>query len=440
MTIVPIGNLLLQVPQSDHPGFTQELCAAILGPIRQVIGRCLEEALETEMERWLGRKPHVRRRRTRPREVAMRCRRCFTHQRCNFQRNGHYRRALDTHWGRVMINVPQVICICGGSVPASFRTIRRGQRVWDDLTLEVQVQYGQGLSYRQIKADWDARLGSSLGLRTLNQSVLARAAKHEPCPSWCIEKVPPVVRLDGIWITVMFPTGKTQTDRLGRQRMVKQAKKVPILAAQGVWPLTGQTRLLAWTRAEAEDTASWQQFLEQLYELGITSENGLALLVSDGAPGLRAAHENVFWRVPLQRCVFHKLRNVAQALSPPPGLDRQAGQHYRTQFLRQAAHIWQASDEMEARQRYTAFCQQWQSQQPKAIQTLQRDFEATLSFYAVQEQAAERNEDWPAHRLRTTSPLERTFRDFRRRYRLAVVFHSEAGACATTSQLAVRFS
>jgi transposase-like protein len=440
MTIVPIGNLLLQVPQSDHPGFTQELCTAILDPIRQVIGRCLEEALETEIERWLGRKPHVRRRRIRPQEVAMQCRRCFTHQRCNFQRNGHYRRALDTHWGRVMINVPQVICICGGSVPVSFRTIRRGQRLWDDLTLEVQVQYGQGLSYRQIKADWDARLGSSLGLRTLNQSVLARAAKHEPCPNWCIEKVPPVVRLDGIWITVMFPTGKTQTDRLGRQRMVKQAKKVPILAAQGVWPLTGQTRLLAWTRAEGEDTASWQQFLEQLFDAGITCENGLALLVSDGAPGLLAARENVYWQVPLQRCVFHKLRNVAQTLSTPSGLDRQAGQYYRTQFLRQAAHIWQASDEMEARQRYAAFCQRWQSQQPKAIQTLRRDFDATLAFYTVQEQAAERNEDWPAYRLRTTSPLERTFRDFRRRYRLAVVFHSEAGACATTSQLAVRFS
>jgi transposase-like protein len=339
-----------------------------------------------------------------------------------------------------MINVPQVICICGGSVPASFRTIRRGQRLWDDLTLEVQVQYGQGLSYRQIKADWDYRLGSSLGLRTLNQRVLAGAAQHEPFPSLCIEKVPPVVRLDGIWITVMFPTGKTQTDRLGRQRLVKQAKKVPILAAQGVWPLSGQNHLLAWMRADSEDTASWQQFLEQLFDAGITAENGLALLVSDGAPGLLAARENVYWQVPLQRCVFHKLRNVAQTLSTPSSLDRQAGQQYRTQFLRQAAHIWQASDEMEARQRYAAFCQRWQSQQPKAVETLQRDFDATLTFYAVQEQAAEHNEAWPARLLRTTSPLERTFRDFRRRYRLAVVFHSEAGACATTSQLAARFS
>ncbi len=93
---------------------------------------------------------------------------------------------------------------------------------------------------------------------------------------------PTVVRLDGIWITVMFPTGQTQRDRLGTLGAVKRAKKVPILAAQGVWPLTGKTTLLAWTRAESEDKINWQKFLEQLYEARITPENGLLLLVADG--------------------------------------------------------------------------------------------------------------------------------------------------------------
>ncbi|HLA98025.1 MAG TPA: transposase [Anaerolineales bacterium] len=296
------------------------------------------------------------------------------------------------------------------------------------------------MSYRQIKADWDQLLGSSVGLRTLNRRVLALDSDGLPARPWMKGEVPPVVRLDGIWITVMFPTGKTHTDRMGRKRLVKHAKKVPILAAQGVWPLSEKTCLLAWVRADGEDTASWQQFLEQLYEAGLTPKNGLALLVADGSPGLLAARENVYWTTPLQRCVFHKLRNLAQALTLPANLDRQAGRGYRTQFLRQAAHIWQASTETEARQCYVVFSQQWQSEQPKAIRTLQNDFEATLTFYAVQEQAAERNEVWPSHLLRTTSPLERTFRDFRRRYRLAVLFHSDAGARSTTSQLAARFS
>jgi transposase-like protein len=248
------------------------------------------------------------------------------------------------------------------------------------------------------------------------------------------------MRVDGIWITVMFPTGQVQKDRLGRTRMVKQAKKVPILAAQGVWPLTGRTVLLAWVRADSEDSTSWQKFLEQLYEAGITPENGLALLVADGSPGFQVAYQNLYWMVPLQRCVFHKLRNVASAVRIPSNLDRQTARLYRTQFLRQAARIWQAPDAAEARLLYTAFCQQWRADQPKAIATLARDFEDTLTFYAVQEQAAARGQDWPAHLLRTTSPLERSFREFRRRYRNAILFYSEAGARAATAQLASRFS
>lgn len=440
MTIVPIGSLVLQVPSSDTPRFAQELCAVLQAQVRQVIGRCLEEVLETEVERWLGRKRHVRRRKVKGQGVEIRCSRCFSHERRRFRRNGHYLRKLDTRWGQVKINVPQVICECGGYVSLAFQTLRRGQRIWLDLEWEVVVEYERGLSYRQIKADWDRCLGSSVGLRTLNQRLLALDQEGLPCQPWVKGEVPPVVRLDGFWITVMFPTGKTHTDRMGRQRPVKQARKVPILAAQGVWPVSGKTSLLAWVRADSEDTSSWQRFLEQLYEAGLTPENGLALLIADGSPGLLAARENVYWTTPLQRCVFHKLRNLAQALTPPSSLTRQARQQYRSQFLRQAARIWQAPTEIEARQRYADFCQQWQAQQPQAIRTLQNDFDATLTFYAVQEQAAARHELWPAHLLRTTSPLERTFREFRRRYRQAVLFHSEAGARATTAQLAARFS
>jgi transposase-like protein len=238
----------------------------------------------------------------------------------------------------------------------------------------------------------------------------------------------------------MFTGGDTQTDQAGRKRTVKQAKKVPILAAQGVWPSTGKTRLLAWMWADGEDAASWQIFLEKLYEAGLTPENGLSLLTADGAAGFRAAYENVYWQVPLQRCVFHKLRNLAQALQVPIGLEPQAAHSYRTRFLHSAAHIWQATNEDEARRRYTAFRGTWQSQQPKAIQTLDRDFDDTLTFYTVLEQAARRGQQWPAHRLRTTSPLERMFREFRQRYRRAILFHSVTGLQAVTAQLANRFS
>jgi transposase-like protein len=440
MTIVPIGKLILQVPDEHHPGFSLELCSAIQEQILQVVGRCLEEVLETEVERQLGRKRYVRRQRAKRQEGKQYCSRCRTHQRRNFRRNGHYPRCLDTHWGGIRIGVPQVKCVCGGNVKLTFQTLRPRQRWWDDLQVEVQLDYERGLSYRQIKAELDERLGRSVGLRRLNQSVLSQVPVLKPTFVFELGQAPPLVRLDGIWITVMFPTGEVQRDRLGRLRRMKQARKVPILAAQGVWPASGHTRLLAWTRAEGEDLLSWEQFLEQLDGLGITAENGLALLVGDGSPGLWAAYQNRYWMVPMQRCVFHKLQNIAQAFHSPAGLDRQTAKEQRRHFLRSAARIWQAEDEEEARYRYDRFRQQWTVSQPKAVETLGRDFEETLTFYTVQQQAAERGERWPAHLLRTTSQLERSFREFRGRYRRAVLFHSEAGAQAVTALVADRFS
>jgi len=177
------------------------------------------------------------------------------------------------------VQVPQAKCWCGGYVHLKYQTLRQGKRIWDDLALEIQAEYGRRLSYRQIKVDLDRRLHSSDGLCTLNQKVLPLGSTEGSSPRMGQGEVPPVVRLGGIWITVTFATGETRTDQTGHTRLVKQAKKVPILAAQGVWPTTGRTRLLAWMRADSEDFASWQKFLEALYEASLTPENGLALLV-----------------------------------------------------------------------------------------------------------------------------------------------------------------
>jgi transposase-like protein len=440
MTIVPIGNAYLQVPESGSIEFTKELIEQMQGMVLHLVGRILEESLETELDRFLEREWYVRRRRSKRKETGVYCSKCKSHQRQNFRRNGRYSRQVAVQWGRVQVDVPQVKCQCGGNVRFTYQTIRPRQRMWDDLGLEIQVAYGQGLSYRQIKVALDQRLQSSVGLRSLNRKVLSLGSQEGSFTFWKPGEAPPVVRVDGIWVTVMFATGASQTDRLGRKRPIKRAKKVPILAAQGVWPDTGRTQLIAWMRADGEDSASWQKFLEGLYEAGLTPENGLALLVSDGGIGFRAAYENMYWQVPLQRCVFHKLRNIARAIRPPAELDRQAAHQYGAEFLRSAARIWQAQDENEARQLYTAFCQTWQNEQPKAIRTLQRDFEDTLTFYSVQEKAANRKEIWPAHLLRTTSPLERMFREFRMRYRKAVLFHSALGLQAITAQIAQRFS
>jgi transposase-like protein len=253
-----------------------------------------------------------------------------------------------------------------------------------------------------------------------------------------LEEVPPVIRVDGIWVTVMKEIGEVKKDRLGRERVVKTGQKVPVLVAQGVWPATGRQEVVAWVQERAEDEQSWETLLTQMWKRGIAPERGFCLLVGDGSAGLEQARRTVYWDVLFQRCVFHKLRNIWRDIIVPDDLEGKAARAYKRRFIRSAARIWYAPDEEEARRRHRRFCRKWEEAQPAAIATTRRDFDATLAFYHIQAAVALRGESWPARRLRTTAPLEREFRAVRRRINGATLFHSSSGLAATFHQLLIR--
>lgn len=439
MVIVHVGNPSLQVRRgrSEHQ-FKERLVGEIEKWVRRLVARCIEEVLEAEVTEVLGREWYERRRDQERCWVDAYCGKCGSHDRRRFSRDGHYKRWLDTHWGRIRTSVPQVACECGGKVKVPFQTLRPRQRLWDDLEGEIREEYGWGKSLRWVKECVDAKLSSSVSLRTLNQRVHELAGL---VPQWREDKlddVPPVVYVDGLWVTLMFDTQEKKKDKLGRQRVVKQARKVPILVAQGVWPERGHKEVVAWVIGKAEDEASWEALLTQMVERGICPERGLCLLVADGAAGLGPARRTVYWDVPFQRCIFHKLRNLWRAIVLPHGLEGKAARAYKRRFIRSAARIWQASTEKEARRLQHQFCTKWAQRQPDAIATLQRDFEDTLTFYRVQQAASHRGEHWPAQYLRTTSLLEREFRTWRRRLSGAILFHSSRGLQAVVHQLLTR--
>lgn len=438
--IVPVGNVKLQAIQATAPNFARQVMETISNKIPGIVEQIMNEYLDEEVTQLVGRGHYQRRRHAKPKESVAECGKCHSRERQKFRRDGHYQRNLATCYGPVRIGMPQIECQCGGKVHYDFKTVGTGQRFWIDTQNFIQDEYAEGQSYRQIKSKLDQRLGSSVGLRTLNRQILPLGLEASFSKVWSGGFAPPVVRVDGIWLTVMFGTDKVERDKAGRMRPLKSAKKIPILAAQGVWPASGQTQLIAWMRADGEDEKSWRTFLEMLWEAGLTPENGLKMLVSDGGLGFEAAYQSVYWSVLRQRCVFHKLKNVARDLKFPSDMDRLTRKDFSTDFLRSAAQIWQAETKTQAMRLYETFCAKWQALQPKAIKTLQRDFALTLAFYDAIEEAEQAGHSWPAHLLRTTSPLERMFREFRRRFRQAVLFHSTIGVQAATAQLASRFS
>ncbi len=436
MTIVPIGKLVMQVTErEDREEYLRGLIGEMQAAMQTVAQRCIEAELEQEVTRALKRKAHARSKRM---SSALKgtavCQKCGCQQVRHFWRNGHYPRGLDTSWGHVTIAMPQVRCQCGGSVALPWRTVRKGQRIWEDVDWEMQAEAGWGLSLRWIKAKEDAKLGGSLGLRTINERVQQAGDGRAEWLQRKLASFPPVVEVDGVWITLMKQTGEKRKDRSGRLRPVKLGQRSVVLFARGCWPKTGAHELLTWLVAEKESEESWGNLLFAVKQLKLRTPGRWDLLIGDGAGGLEAARQIYCPDVPLQRCIFHKLRNLLRAVTVPETLDRLSARAFRQAILEEARLIWQADGEPQAWQRYHAFCNQWTNSQPKAVTTLQRDFEHTLSFFQVQTLAQERGEDWPLTHLRTTSHLERENRNFRRRFRQAVLFHSQEGLESTVFQ------
>ena len=157
----------------------------------------------------------------------------------------------------------------------------------------------------------------------------------------------------------------------------------------------------------------------RLWERGLRPEAGLQAVIRDGCGELGEAIAWVYGSTVLeQRCIFHKLRNVADKCREE--LKGEANKETRKQLLEQASAIYQAESAEEARQRLAAFAEQRRARTPKTVATLERDFEQTIAYSALDGVAREL--------IRTPSLLERTNRELRRKFRQVCCFGSLKGA------------
>ena len=69
--------------------------------------------------------------------------------------------------------------------------------------------------------------------------------------------------------------------------------------------------MLAFLRCQGESQADWEGLLQDLYRRGLEGKQ-LALIVTNGCPGLAAAIRTVYPRVRYQRCLVHKMRNLLE--------------------------------------------------------------------------------------------------------------------------------
>jgi transposase-like protein len=404
----------------------------LLLAIADVVIRVVEQALEDEVTALLGREKYTRRTTGAQQAVRAVCSRCRLAWGARLWRDGHYARTLLLLVAAVRIRVPRLACRCGGSVPLAFATFGPYQRSWADLQERARQLAGLCLSLRDLREVLAMESGQPVACSTLNTWVQQAAPLAEALRAGPLTRVPPVVLLDGLWIKLMRETGQAYRDRQGRQRQRRQRVKVPLLVAYGVDPTSGERWIVDWELGEREDEASWQRLLERLSQRGLRADTGLELCVHDGSSGLEAAFGLVDFGpgVLRQRCVFHVLRNLRDAVRGEPSMTREQKRARRQTVLQEAAAIWQAEDRTTVYRRRRAFRRKWAVQEPTVVAKLEEHFPSTLAYLDALERGRERGESWRARALRTTSALERVNRALRQKTRQVGVFHAELGVLA----------
>lgn len=424
-----------EINESQRRRRQRQLQGVIDRSLSEIVRGRFEAALQDEITELLGRPKHARRKRTDATVVRARCNKCGTQFRRQFSRAGTYPRSILTFAVWSSLAVPRVSCDCAGMVDLEFEHLEPYGRVWFDLEERARELAGLCVSLRDSVEvlSWGNR--QPLAIATVNKRVNQTAHLAASFQREAFGRIPAVVMLDGLWVTILQPIGEEFVDKRGRHRQRQRKRRFPILVAYGIDPVSGERWILDWERGKDEDEASWLKLLERLEKRGLRAEKGLSMFVHDGSTGLEAAFGLVDFGpgVARQRCIFHKLQNVRRDIQGTPEMDRNQRREHRHAVLSDAAVVYQGTDAAQMRQRLADFRAQWDQSEPKAVATLERDFDRTIAYLPIQQAALQRGVVWKTECLRATSALERVQRHLRQKARQVVIFHAEAGVDAAMS-------
>ena len=326
---------------------------------RQLTERLLREVLELEMDEHCRATWHERRPERRD------------------WRNGSYRRRVRTRLGPLTIEVPR-------SRGGGFRSVLlpRFRQVAPELDEGIRGLYLKGVSTRQVGALLAVLCGASVSASTVSRLTRALDGELKRFEQRPIEDRYRFLVLDGVYLPIKQAQG---------------AARRPLLVAYGI-DEAGRREVIDFRLAPTESEAAWTALLTSLWERGLKGK-GLALVVTDGAPGLRRAVETVWPFVARQRCWAHMMRNVVGACP----------KRLATEVAKAARQIYLASTRREALNKFKAFKRRFEPQVPRAVAKIERTLDELVAFLSC--------EPGVRRAVRTTNAIERLFVELRRRLR-----------------------
>lgn len=299
-------------------------------------------------------------------------------------RNGYYERDLVTTAGAIEdLPVPRTR---NGFHTQLFESYHRRQAELDEAICDMFVQ---GVSTGKVGNVVEALTNTHPSPSTVSRVFHTLEGEFE---SWKKRPLQPhylYVFGDGTYFTVIYD---------------QEGCKMPIMAVVGIDP-EGKRDILAFCVGERENQNAWEELLEQLKQRGVQQ---IDLWCTDGNQAMLNAIKLKFPTSQRQRCVKHKMDNILGYIP-----EKQQDEVYPE--LR--AIFYQISLE-KAQQEMVAFITKYDKIYPSAVECLQRDGEACLTFYKFPEK------HWKF--IRTTNIIERLFGEVKKRsHKMSAAFRNE---------------
>lgn len=191
-----------------------------------------------------------------------------------------------------------------------------------------------------------------------------------------------------------------------RVRINGRVSRQSFCAVLGISEESQCFEVLALEMGDRERVDLWQSVLLSLSERGLNRE-AVELGIMDGLPGLETLFKRLFPRAQTQRCQKHAKANAC----------RRVRVKEREQFSKDLNKVFYAPSESAARVAFFAWREQWGRLFPSAVQIIEKDLDSLLTFLQFDPTY------WTT--LRTTNPIERLNKEFKRRTRAMEVTGGE---------------
>lgn len=296
--------------------------------IKQLVQQTLQEALEAELEDFLGYPKNGK-------------------SPSDNNRNGHGEKTVSTDMGDIDLKVPR-------DRKSDFepQLIRKRQTVLDDLEDKIVALYAKGMTTRDIQDILGDMYGAAISpslISRLTDRVLPRLEEWQNRPLKSIYAL--------IWFDCIFYAVRDE----GR------VQQKAIYVVIGLGP-DGRKELLGFWIDKTESKGFWLGVLNDLKARGVRD---VLIFSVDGLTGIEDAIRAAYPKADVQRCIVHQIRNSLRYVSWKD----------RKELVKDLKTIYGASTLQEAEAQMQRFEERWLRQYPHVVKSWRTNWSTLTTFF-----------------------------------------------------------